>query len=375
MQNPFDKLRSFNVSGMFAKKRVIGIDIGSSAIKIIELEKDNGRAILKNYGELALGPYADGPVGQATVLPLEKIAQALQDLFQETGITSRRGALAFPLGPSFLSVVEMPEVDRRQLEAMIPLEARKYIPVPANEVQLGWQIIPEKESTLAIAQTEGDKAPAVKKVEVLIAAVHNDTIAKYQEIKKRVNLESVSFEIEVFSTIRSVIGRDTSSLMILDMGAGTTKLAMVEWGIVRNSHIISMGSQAVTAALATSVGISTGEAEQAKRDYGLQGIPESPHSKEALVLPLAQIFSEANRVLLNYEKRYNKKTSKVILTGGGVLMKGLLDFARQNFETEVVMGNPFERVDTPAFMETTLREAGPEFAVAIGLGLKALQEN
>lgn len=357
----------------FAKKRIVGIDIGASAIKIVELEKDNGRAILKNYGELALGPYADSVIGQATSLSLEKISQALQDLFQETGIATRDAALAFPLGPSFLSVIEMPDVDRRDLDTMVPLEARKYIPVPANEVQLGWQVIPEKQNATPPAGSK--ETPVQKKVEVLIAAVHKDIVAKYAEIKKRLNLEAGTPEIEVFSSIRSVIGRDTSPLMILDMGAATTKLAMVEWGIVRTSHIINMGSQDITATLSKALGITPQEAEQAKRDFGLQGIPNTQHSQEIAALPLTQIFSEANRVLSNYEKRYNGKTSKVILTGGGVLMKGLLEFARENFETEVVMGDPFQRVITPAFMADTLRDAGPEFAVAIGLGLRGLQSD
>src|SRR3989344_4911432 len=358
----------------FAKKRVVGIDIGASAIKIVELEKDNGRALLKNYGELALGPYADGVIGQATSLSLEKISQALQDLFQGTAITTRDAALAFPLGPSFLSVIEMPDVDRRDLDTMVPLEARKYIPVPANEVQLGWQVVPEKQSAAIPAGTKEKEQVQQKKVEVLIAAVHKDIVAKYNEIKKRVNLDAGTPEIEVFSSIRSVIGRDTSPLMILDMGAGTTKLAMVEWGILRSSHIINMGSQDITLTLSKALGITLQEAEQAKRDFGLRGIPNTQHSQEVVALPLAQIFSEANRVLSNYEKRYNRKTSKVILTGGGVLMKGLLEFARENFETEVVMGDPFTRVVTPAFMADTLRDAGPEFAVAIGSGLRGLQD-
>lgn len=374
MANPFSSLLKFNMARLFDKKRVVGIDIGASALKIIELEQEGGgRAMLKNYGELALGPYADGAVGQATNLPLEKIVQALSDLFAETGIKPQTVALSFPLGPSFLLVIELPAVEESQLEGMIPFEARKYIPVPANEVQLTWQIIPEKNSALtATPVAEGEKPQ--KKVEVLLAAVHNDTIAKYQEIVKRAQIIKSIFEIEVYSAIRSVIGRDTAPLMILDMGAGTTKLAMVEWGVIHSSHIINMGSQDITNTLARSLEISVADAEQAKRDYGILGMPGNQKFAEVIALPLGQIFSEANRVLLNYEKRYNKKIGKVILTGGGVLLRGIFEFAQKNFETTVVMGSPFERIDAPAYMEATLREAGPEFAVAIGLGLRALQE-
>ncbi len=379
MANIFDKILNLNIGS--GGKSVVGIDIGSSAIKIVQIKKDKGKAVLENYGELALGPTAGLEVGRATNLPPEKIMGAIKDLLQETKINATRGAVSIPLSASLLSIIEMPRLDKKKLEAMIPLEARKYIPVPISEVILDWWVMPERNTDLEETQetngkpVEGTASEGKKTLEVLIAAIHNEAINKYLALKTGAGLSSAVFEIEIFSTIRAVIGHDLAPIMILDMGAGSTKLAMIEYGVIRNSpHIINMGSQDITMALSQSLGISVAEAEQLKREAGLS--PKNVNGKnvnDIISLTLDNIFGEAKRVLINYQKRYNKTVSKIILTGGGVLLKGLPAVATKNFEAEVMLGDPFSKVDAPAFLGSTLRENGPEFAVAIGLALKAMR--
>ena len=80
------------------------------------------------------------------------------------------------------------------------------------------------------------------------------------------------------------------------------------------------------------------------------------------------------RACLAFEKKYNKTVAKAVLVGGGAALKGLADLAKNNFKTEVETGQPFNKVSAPAFLENILREAGPEFAVAIGLALRRLSE-
>jgi len=377
MANILDSILNFKINA--GSKSVVGVDIGSSAIKIVQIKKEKGKAVLENYGELALGPSAGLEIGRATNLPQEKILAALKDLLQETKINATAGAISIPLSSSLLSVIEMPPLDKKKLDAMIPLEARKYIPVPISEVLLDWWVMPERNSAVTEEEkksSEEDGAPKnPKQSEVLIAAIHNEAISKYKELKNSIGLQSAGFEIEIFSSIRSVIGHDLAPIMILDMGAAATKLAMIEYGVVRTSpHIISMGSQDITLTLSKSLGIPVAEAEQLKRDIGLTHKDvNGKNVSDIISLTLDNIFGEAKRVLINYQKRYNKTVSKVILTGGGVLLKGLPSVATKNFEVEVVLGDPFSKIEAPAFLGSTLRENGPEFAVAIGLALKAIR--
>ncbi len=372
---------------------VIGIDIGSSAIKVVQIKKKNGQAVLETYGELSLGPYGGAVIGQAVSLPTDKLAQALSDLMKEkeVNVTTRKAGLSIPFSSSLMAVMEMPKVPSKQLATMIPIEARKYIPVPISEVMLDWSLIPKDEVKPEDRNISGDKwgqdkivpasgqgpaakpaAPNIPNIDVLVVAIHRDTITKYQEIVTKSGIEAGFFEIEIFSTMRSVLDQSLSPVMIMDMGAASTKIYIVERGVIKSSHTITRGSQDITLNISKSLGISHERAEVMKREVGAAG--EDKGLRDVVTLTLDYIFAEANRTLLSFEKRYNKAVSKVLLVGGGADLKGLIELAKNNFKTDVELGNPFSKLATPAFLEKVLKETGPEFAVAIGLALRKLAE-
>ena len=367
-------------SKIFDKKEessVLGIDIGSSAIKIVQIKKKRGQAILETYGELALGPYGGHGIGQAVVLPTEKISEALTNLIKEkeVNITTNKCGLSIPFASSLMSLVEMPQVSDKQLAIMVPIEARKYIPVPISEVMLDWSVIPKSEVGLNNVESQGigePSKPLTPKIDVLVVAIHNDTIARYKEIVAKIDLDASFFEIEIVSTMRAVLDDSLSPVMILDMGAASTKVYIVERGIVRESHTINRGSQDITLTLSSSLGIPPDKAEIMKRQLGATGGDKT--FTEIITLTLDFIFAEANQTLLSYEKKYNKAVSKVILVGGGSALKGVAPLAEVSFKTPSVTGNPFNKLSTPAFLENVLKETGPEFAVAIGLALRRLAE-
>lgn len=368
------------IGGGLLKKEasVIGIDIGSAFLKVVQLKRRGGKAVLETYGELALGPYAGAVVGQATNLSGSKIAEAFKDLSKEANVTTLQSGISLPLGASLLSFMEMPMLDEKQLARMIPIEARKYIPVPISEVTLDWWVVPKE-----IKYTErGEQNPGAAvstdasrdTTSVLVVAIHNEVINKYKEVVAGAGLQNDFFELEVFSTARATFGGHTGTTMILDFGAGSTKLAIIERGIIKSQHIVNRGSQDITRALAQSLGVSMEKAEEMKRKIGLVGEGDDKKVSDTMLLTLDDIFSEANRVLLNYQRKYNKTIGNVVLAGGGVLLKGLYDLAAKNLETDVVFADPFTKVEAPAFLEPVLKDAGPEFAVAIGLALRKLQE-
>ncbi len=357
---------------------VLGIDIGASAIKLVQLKKKSGRVVLETYGEIALGPYAGIELGRATNLPIDRIKEALSDLIREANVTSKSVALSIPLSASLIRFVEMPDVGEKRMGEMIPIEARRYIPVPISEVSLDWWIVPKKEDRF---QSPGEKKPDqklgeenVKKVDVLLVAILNDALAKNRTICQELNFENPTFEIEIFSTTRAVLDQGIEPVMIFDMGAGTTKLYLVEHGIVKDSHIINRGSQEITLALAKSLGVPVARAEELKRTIGLSTDPANRAINETIVLSLDYIFAESNQVLLSFEQRYNKTISKVILSGGGAVMRGFAEAAKVHFQAEVFSADPFAKTLTPAFLAPTLKIVGPEFAVAVGLALHKLNQ-
>ena len=197
-------LDTFKKADVFGKKgnSALGVDIGSSSIKVVQLKKEDGVAVLETYGELSLGPYEGVAIGKATSLPAEKIAEATKDLIRESNVTTTNAGLSIPFASSLLTFIELPGLDTRQLNKMIPIEARKYIPVPISEVMLDWFIVP---------QPDNASAEQKKKAQVLLVAIHNDVLNNYNTIVEKSGLKTDFFEIEIFSTIRSVLDQNIPS--------------------------------------------------------------------------------------------------------------------------------------------------------------------
>jgi type IV pilus assembly protein PilM len=349
---------------------VIGLDIGSSSLKIVQLRTEKGTAILETYGELALGPYSQLEVGQATNLPAEKLAEALTDIVREANVTAKEAGVSIPLSASLISTITLPTKDPKELAKIIPIEARKYIPVPISEVALDWFILPEDDAKFL--GTPSSKEGGANKSDVLLVAIHNDILAKFQKTLDLGKLTASFFEIETFSTMRAVLEQNVAPVVIIDMGSASTKICVVEFGIVQMSHTLPKGSQDITLALARSLNLSMTEAETMKRDRGIEALTGT--SQEAMSLTLDYLMTEANRVVINYQKRSNKAVSEVIFSGGGSALKGLLEYAQKHFEVPLRRANPFAKTEVPAFIGETLKEAGPTFSVAVGLALRKLRE-
>lgn len=365
------------LSDLFGAKQdstAVGIDIGSSSIKIVELKREGGKAILSTYGALGLGQYKEGGiVGQVTNLDAETLAKALADALKETNITSTNAVIGIPSSSCIIFTLQLPaEIEEKALPTVIPNEAKKFIPVPITDVSLDWYVIPRREDSgiqsRVLTESGGDA-----KMSVLVVATLNETLVKYTQLLQKDALPMDSLEIEVFSHIRSVLTRELFPVLIVDIGASKTKLTIVEHGIVETFRLINRGSQDMTLAIEHSLELSFAKAESIKKEHGLLPDAEYPQVPDILKTQLVDIFQEANANILAYEKRYNKNIGKIIFTGGGAMTRGLLEYASQSFTAELVIADPFEKVESPVFLQGVLKTTGPEFSIALGLALKKFQ--
>lgn len=299
----------------------------------------------------------------------------MTDLVREANITTLNCALSVPLRSSLVSLIEMPKVDDKQLASMIPLEARKYIPVPVSEVAMDWWVIPkEDDKYLDFVDNEGTKSDKKEKIDVLVASIHNEVLNRYNQIVVASHLKATFFEIEMFSSVRSIIDSNNTPVMIMDIGAASTKIYVVEKGVIRSSHIIGKGGQDFTSAIAQGMNITFEKAEEIKRTLSSQDISLKKTIKDLVTFPLDYIFSETNSALLTYQKRYNKSVDRVYLTGGAAALPDIAVMAKENLQIETLLGKPFDKVEAPAFLQDILSATGMDFAVAIGLALRKLQE-
>lgn len=343
---------------------VVGVDIGSSTIKVVQVAKERGVIKLETYGVLALGPYAQELVGKVVTLVPEVIATAVKDILAEANVTTKVAVFSIQSQATLIFVMELPHVPESELATIIPNEARKYIPVPLTEVSLDWYVVPQKQT-----YTEEHQG-TLPKIEVVVVAVRNETLAQYRDINQKTGLETRGNEIEVFSTIRSVFHREIAPVLVVDCGAATTKVSLVEYGVVRVYHVINRGSTFITESIARTLGIDFEKAEELKREIGMQS--DTAHEDTAAIVRagMQYLINEIHTVLLQYERQSHNAITKIILCGGAAHTRGFKEEVATSFGVETLLGDPFDKVDAPEFMRPVLKEAGPEFAVATGLALK-----
>ena len=370
---PIPKFLSFLKGG---KQSVIGIDIGSSAIKVVQIRQEKGIAVLETYGSLAIGPYVEGAeIGQHANASEEVLYTVLSALLQEAKVTTTLACVSIPFHSSLISLIEVPALSDEKIAQTIPFEAKRYIPVPLEDVSLDWFVVPQALLSKDNAPIfEDENTPATQQSEkrkVLLIAIHNHELIKHKNILNKTKLDTRYFEIEIFSTLRSSVYDGGLPIIIVDIGARSTKLYVVEHGIILRSFFINQGGQSISQAIARAENISFKEAEHRKREFGFK--VEDKDTRHAMALVVDEIFTEANNAITDFEQRYHQSVSKIILTGGGASMAGLLEEVKAKTKIGVEIANPFARLRHPALLSETLKDSGSEFSVAVGAALRALE--
>lgn len=356
MPSMFDFLKKEEVG------QVIGLDIGTASVKVVQLRREKEKIILDTYGEVALGPYGGMKIGQGVRLGEEKIAEAVSDLFKEAKVTARDAVVAIDPSAAYVSLVKVPKVGDDELRTMIPIEARKYIPIPLTEVQIDWWHIP---STVKL----GDNNQTLS---VVLAAVNNNTLVSYDKLVKKLELKNVEYEIHGYSLLRSSPTHTHKMVMYVDIGAQITTLSLVFQGIVLDMHVISRGSQDCTTQLSKALSIPMDTAEEAKRTFGYKGDTANPYMKDIVELSSYPLFGEVARLSLMYERKYNQTIEGIILAGGGSRVPGMLSAYSKTVHIAGRLVTPFERVEVPEFLSEMIERIGPSYAAAVGCALKKL---
>ncbi len=338
---------------------VVGVDIGSESVKVVQLRKERERAILETYGELKSERYFREP-GVRTLLQYrdEELKNLLADILREANVQTRRAVLAVPSASSFVVLIELPFLSGAELRQAIPYEAKKYVPIPTAEVTLDWQVIGEDRS--------------LNRLEVLLVAVPNEVIAKLKRVAELSGLELDGVEVESFSLVRALLGHELGAALVINWGAVVTGVSIAVDGRIRLNANVGRGSREITQVLSRSLNVSLERAEALKREVGLSERPADRPTRDIIYPFVDSTLADIERILSAYHRRSERKVEKVYLSGGGAGLPGLTDFVSSRFGLETTVSNPFARTVFPAFLSPLLREVAPGFAVAVGLALRPI---
>lgn len=350
---------------LFSKSR-LGIDIGTGQVKIVELKKEKTGYELKNYAIWNLAVDGDDVIQTSSLNILEQdIVEHIKKLIKIAGLNSKEAVMSLPAFSTFATVMELPKIPDSELGRAIEFEATHYIPVPLKEVHLDWTVVRDKKvERLDIASKDASR---VARQEVLIAAVPNDLLNKYENIAKKVGVKLKALELETFALGRVLTSDTAEPVLIMDLGKRSSSLNIIEKGIVFLSRNLDIGGNEVSRAIASSLGVSFDRAEEIKKTMGIQG---NSNIKKVIGLTLDSIINETERLIDTYYQKYQRKPVKIILTGGLSGIKGLKEYLEENLRIEIHVANPWKNISYSKVLEPALQELAPVLAIAVGLAMR-----
>ncbi|MFZ5982673.1 MAG: type IV pilus assembly protein PilM [Patescibacteria group bacterium] len=353
----------------FGSKKFLGVDIGSSGIKVAEVKFQGDKPYLTNYAWMQFSGIKG--VESTLSLPDEFISLCLRRMIKEAGFDSEKVNLSIPASGGLITLIEFPETIEKDLAQAIRFEAHKYIPTALEDVVFSWDIV-KRESIQPEIKAPGmieTKAPKTgsKKIEVLLVAASKSKVSKFEKIIQDAGLDLESIEIESFSLSRSLIGSDQGNFLIIDIGHRICNIILVEKGIIKVNRNIDAGGRDITRVIARNMNLDDSRAEQVKLSTA-----NFFSSESSIVFPaLDVVVEEVSRVLSSfYGKDSGMKLDGVILSGGSANLGGLEGYFSERLKTKVIIGNPFGRVAYNKEIEPLIPKIKSEMAVAVGLAIR-----
>lgn len=333
----------------------LGIDIGSHAVKLVQLETRH-----KGYWLKTLGIAPTPPRGLASEAQpdLEAVSVTVKKLFLESKATTHEVNASLPESQIFTRVIEMPSLTEQETASAIKWEAEQYIPMPLNEVKMDFAILSPA------ATTEG-------KMSVLLVAAPLTLIEKYRKVLQMAGLELVSLEPEIVAVCRSLVGEAKTPTMVVNLGAATTDFSIIKDGVLVFTRSVGSGGEALARAVAKEMGFELSQAEEYKRTYGLEENKLEGKIMAATKPIFDSLIEEIKRALIFYHDKYPDEPMKVVsLCGGTAKLPGLVAYLAENLGIETQIGNPWLNVQKDEKIFAKVNEEGPVYAVALGLAQK-----
>jgi type IV pilus assembly protein PilM len=341
----------------------VGIDIGRGAVKVVELERTEDGPVLKTYGEIQIAPYAEQPIGSTVDFDVDTLEKVVVDVFREAGVQAQHGVVSLPLSAGFVTVVEITASPDENIEHRIPVEARKYVPIPLKEITLDWTLVGETQKT--------DKG--MHRHRVLLVALPNETLLQYTQLLSSIELPNQPMELAIFSAARCLPPRlQSQTVALLDMGASVTTLTIYDASAVVAIHRFSAGGAMVTNKFAALIQIDIAAAETLKRSL-VEGEPYSEELRRTNAAVFEGTLHEVRRILQTYEQNFAVESIPVVLTGGVSCGVGIPAFVSDMLHRQAEPLFPFATVGYPAFMEDVLKKIGPVFTSSLGAALRQIQ--
>ena len=355
-------------SRLLAHESTLGVDIGSSSIKIVSAEPTKHGAKVTS---VAMCPTPPDSVKEGVVVQAPEVASAIQFCMRAAGVKASSSVAAIAGPGVIVRHVTMPKMTEQVLRKSISYEAGKLISASIEDSVIEFQLLGD-------AAEEGQ-------MDVLLVAVPKSMIDSRLSVLEQANLYPLAIDVEAFATFRALIEHNpdeslrTGMVALLDIGASHTEINLVVNGKLELTRTIQVAGRSLTSAIKNAESCSDDEAEQKKFELDLTDLIEAqseytpaPGLKVMQSL-IDEILREIRRSINYYQSQLpdgagEMTVDRLIFTGGTSRLKGLLPYASSRLNVNVNMGTPVsgELTSVPSLNEEDL----PLFTVAFGLATK-----
>ncbi|MEK7187819.1 MAG: type IV pilus assembly protein PilM [Patescibacteria group bacterium] len=362
--NPLTAYRSFR-RNLFPS--YLGVDIGTTSIKVVEVKPGRKMPAVVNYGFSEESKYLGRPTSaiQSSNLKLfdQEATEILTSIIGKMKPQTRDVIASFPIFSAFVTLLDLPEMTPGELQNSIAFQAKQYIPLPISEVSLEW---------IKVGEFDDDKG--YHHQQILLLSVPLEHIAKFKKVFETAGLNLRWLELESLSVGRILVGNDPTPTAVVDIGSRSTNIAFFEGGQLRFNGQSDFGGASLTQALASSLNINSRRAEELKKERGLVG-SGAEYELSTIMLPfLDAILGDVKKQEFNYSSQFTnvKPVERIILSGGGANLLGIEKYVERELGRPTVKASPFLRFEYPPLMEPLIPQLNPLFTVALGLGMKEL---
>lgn len=343
----------------------LGVDIGTTSIKAVEVKQGEKLPAVLNYGMLELGGYllrANNALQTSTLKIFEEeAAELLKILVGRMKPRAREAVASLPAFAAFTTVLDFPAMTPEELKKTIAFQAKEYIPQPLSEVAIDW---------LKVGEFTDEKG--FRHDQILLISVSREHIKRYQRLFKLAGLTLRALEIEPLSLARLLTSGDPTLTLLVDVGSRSTSIAFAVRGELRFVSQSDFAGASLTQALAQGLNINPLRAEELKRERGISRAGQG-YELSTIMLPfLDAIINEVKKAQFSYGSQFPgaPQPERMVLTGGGANLMGLEAYMEKEMGMPVVKAAPFARFEHVHEIEPLAPEVGPVLAVALGLAMR-----
>ena len=355
--------RKKNIMKLFNKKSktILGLDISSTSVKLVELSHQNGRYRLESYAIKSLPPNT---VVEKNINDIEAVVEVVKQAVKQAHCKAKNAAVAVAGSAVITKVIEMPaDNSEDELETLISIEADQHIPYSLDEVAIDFEI-------------QGESQNNPEQMKVLLVACRRENIELRTSVVEQANLIPVIVDVEsytverAYSLIAEQMGSQKEELVaIIDIGSTMTTLSVLANGITVYTREQVFGGKELTEEIQRRYGLSFEEADLAKKQGGLPDDYESEvltpfkHSVEQHITRSLQFFFASSE--------YNK-VNHIVLAGGVASLDGISDLVEASLQIPVTIANPFANIAISSKIDSTkLANDAPSLMIAVGLAMRS----